>query len=68
MRTCQFASVNGHSSDLQCDLSCLVMDRHVGLHPEQNYIYDLLVSPMYVHMYNLPKPQSMSLKRHLRKT
>lgn len=45
VRTCQFAiecvdaqckcmrRVNSHSSDLQCDLSCLMMDRHVGLHP-----------------------------------
>lgn len=39
-------SVNGNSGDLQCDLSCLMMDRHVVLHPQQNYLDDLLVSLM----------------------
>lgn len=64
-------SVNGHGSDLQRDLHCLMMDRHVGLRPQQNYLDDLLVSPMYVHiinMYHLPLHQSMSLKCHLSKT
>lgn len=63
-------SVNGQSSDFQCDLSYLVMDHHVGSHPQQTYLDDLLVSLMYDHinMHNLPIHQSMSLKRHLSNT
>lgn len=63
-------SVKGPSSDFQRDLSCLVMDRHVGSHPQQNYADDLLVSPMYEHinMHNLPIHQSVSLKPPLSNT